>query len=325
MKKEKKNKQIMRPSWWLLLMLWLAVAVPELVLHFYSSKADATLWNCGVYFPLLIALVPALLLFGFGWLVGKRGVSYGFFLGWSFFFGALCSAQLIYYQIFSTFFSAVAMLTQGEAFQFADTIFSAIWKTLPFLLIILAPAVCLAVFGLRLFVPRKEKCVWGILPIVLAILVQIAAVLALPLFDGTGNMSAYDLYHNVPDRYLSVNKLGIATSFRIDLTYVITGQRPTGEIVILPPEPTEPSDPPSDEPTEPTEPVIYNQLEIDFDTLIANSTDSDIKLLHQYFKNQTATAQNEYTGMFEGCNLVFIIAESFSTEIITAERTPTLY
>ena len=325
MKKEKTNKQIMRPSWWLLGILWLTGAIGELILHFYSSKAAETLWNCGVYFPVLIALVPALALFGLAWLIGKRGVSYGIFLVCSIFFGLLCCAQLIYYQIFSTFFSAVAMLTQGEAFQFADVIFDAILKTLPFLLIVLAPAVCLAIFGRRLFVPRKEKQVWGVLPIALAVLVQVTAVLALPLFDGTGNMSAYDLYHNVPDRYLSVNKLGIATSFRIDLTYVITGQRPSGEIVILPPEPTEPAAPPSDEPTEPTEPVIYNQLDIDFDTLIANSTNSDIKLLHQYFKNQTATAQNEYTGMFEGCNLVFIIAESFSTQIITPERTPTLY
>ena len=325
MEKEKMSKQKLRPSWWLLAILWATGAIPELVLHFYSSKAAATLWNCGVYFPVLIALVPALVLFGLAWLIGKRGVSYGIFLAWCGFFGLLCCAQLIYYEIFSTFFSAVAMLTQGEAFQFVDSILAGVWKTLPFLLLTLAPVICLAVFGLRLFVPRKEKAVWGVLPIVLAILVQVSAVAALPLFDGTGNMSAYALYHNVPDRYLSVNKLGLATSFRIDMTYVITGERPSGEIVILPPEPTEPEAPPNDEPTEPTEPVIYNQLEIDFDSLIANSTDSQIKLLHQYFQSQSATAQNEYTGIFEGCNLVFIIAESFSTQIITPERTPTLY
>ena len=57
--KEKMNKPKILPKWPLLLLLWLVGAVPELILHFYSSKGGTTLWNCGVYFPVLMAMVPA--------------------------------------------------------------------------------------------------------------------------------------------------------------------------------------------------------------------------------------------------------------------------
>ena len=328
MNQKKAIQSKLRPELPLLFLLWAAGAVPELVLHFYSSKGGTTLWNCGVYFPVLIALVPALLLFGFSWLVGKRGVSYGFFVAYSFLFALFCAAQVVYFRIFDTFFSVTSMLKGGEALQFVDAIFSGIFSTLPLLVIIFIPAIYLTVAGRRMFESSDVPRMWGILPLVLAVAVQLLAVWALPVFDGTGSMSAYDLYHNVTDKYLSVNKLGFATSFRLELTYVIAGQQPEGEIVILPTEPTEPpgpTDPDGGATEAPTEPVIYNELDIDFDALIAGSTNDGIKQLHQYFKSQSPTAQNDYTGMFAGCNLVMITAEAFSTQIISPERTPTLY
>jgi len=322
MNKQQSVHSKQRPMWWLLPMLWASGAIPELVLHFYSSKGGATLWNCGVYFPALIALVPALLLFGFAWLVGKRGIGYGFFVAYSFLFAAFCGAQVVYFRIFDTFFSVTSMLNGVEAFQFVDAIFSGIWNTLPLLILQLLPAIAMAVFGRKMFVPNNQKQIWGLLPMVLAVVVQLTSVWALPIFDGMGSMSAYDLYHKTTDKYFSVNKLGFATSFRLELVHMITGQQPDGDIVILPTEPSDPTEPSGDTPTEP---VIYNRMDIDFDALIANSTNANVTQLHQYFKNQTATAQNEYTGMFEGCNLVLITAEAFSTQIISPERTPTLY
>ncbi len=322
MNKKKEIRSGQRPGLPLLFLLLTAGAIPELVLHFYSSKGGTTLWNCGVYFPILIALVPALLLYGLAWLIGKRGISYGLFVGYSFLYAAFCCAQVVYFRIFDTFFSFTSMLNGGEAFQFTDAIFAGIWSTLPLLIVILLPAVIMAIFGRKFFLEKDANWLWCVAPMILAIVVQLSAVLALPLFDGMGSMSAYDLYHNVTDKYLSVNKLGFLTSFRLEMTYVFTGVQPDGDIVFIPTEPTDPTEDPSDDPTEPP---VYNKLEIDFDTLINNSKDTNISQLHQYFKNQTATTQNEYTGMFAGCNLVFITAEAFSTQIISPERTPTLY
>ena len=47
--------------------------------------------------------------------------------------------------------------------------------------------------------------------------------------------------------------------------------------------------------------------------------------MNNYFKNQALTYTNEYTGMFEGKNLIYIMAESFDGYFVDKELTPTLY
>lgn len=69
----------------------------------------------------------------------------------------------------------------------------------------------------------------------------------------------------------------------------------------------------------------YHTWDIDFDTLIATAANEDIKDVHEYFASQEPTAENVYTGLFEGYNLIYITAESFSDVVIDKERTPTLY
>lgn len=69
----------------------------------------------------------------------------------------------------------------------------------------------------------------------------------------------------------------------------------------------------------------YHTWDIDFDTLIARAENDDIRDVHTYFSGQKPTAENEYTGLFEGYNLIYITAESFSDVVIDKDRTPTLY
>jgi phosphoglycerol transferase MdoB-like AlkP superfamily enzyme len=45
----------------------------------------------------------------------------------------------------------------------------------------------------------------------------------------------------------------------------------------------------------------------------------------QYFMNDTGTLQNDYTGLFKGKNLIYIMAESFNGLAVSEELTPTLY
>lgn len=67
------------------------------------------------------------------------------------------------------------------------------------------------------------------------------------------------------------------------------------------------------------------QMNIDFDELIKNETDDEVLDLHKYFRNRTPTEKNEYTGMFEGYNLIYVTAEGFSQYAIHKDLTPTLY
>ncbi len=68
-----------------------------------------------------------------------------------------------------------------------------------------------------------------------------------------------------------------------------------------------------------------NVMTIDFETLASQETDATVKSLHEYFSNRAPTNKNEYTGMFEGYNLVQVTAEGFSYFAIDKELTPTLY
>ncbi len=74
------------------------------------------------------------------------------------------------------------------------------------------------------------------------------------------------------------------------------------------------------------EPVILpNTLDIDFAKLHELATDKSVSKLVTYMEARTPTYQNEYTGMFEGYNLIYMTAEGFSTYAMTPELTPTLY
>ena len=47
--------------------------------------------------------------------------------------------------------------------------------------------------------------------------------------------------------------------------------------------------------------------------------------MHNYFSSQQPTEQNEYTGIFKGKNVIFIMAESLDEIAINKDITPTLY
>lgn len=75
------------------------------------------------------------------------------------------------------------------------------------------------------------------------------------------------------------------------------------------------------------EPVVYepNVMDFDFEALAQSAGNSSIAALHNYVSTVRPTMKNEYTGLFAGKNLILITAEAFTSEVIDAERTPTLY
>ncbi len=69
----------------------------------------------------------------------------------------------------------------------------------------------------------------------------------------------------------------------------------------------------------------YNVMDIDFDELIVMTDDEAVKTIHEYVNSLEPTTKNEYTGLFEGKNLITIAAESFAMQAINEDLTPTLY
>lgn len=79
--------------------------------------------------------------------------------------------------------------------------------------------------------------------------------------------------------------------------------------------------------TEPPKPLDTspNVMDIDFDVLIKNAKTTEEKNAHTWFSVREPTLKNEYTGMFEGKNLIFMTVESWSPAAIDPVMTPTLY
>jgi len=84
----------------------------------------------------------------------------------------------------------------------------------------------------------------------------------------------------------------------------------------------------SDEP----EPVVEvptdtspHRLAIDFAKLAAEAKNDDTKWLAAYMEELTPTNRNEYTGIFEGYNLIYLTLEGFSPYAIREDLTPALY
>ena len=76
----------------------------------------------------------------------------------------------------------------------------------------------------------------------------------------------------------------------------------------------------------PEGPVIRpHQFAIDYDLLHQLADNNHQTWLADYIEGQTPVNTNEYTGLFEGYNLIFLSAEGFCTYAIDEELTPTLY
>lgn len=68
-----------------------------------------------------------------------------------------------------------------------------------------------------------------------------------------------------------------------------------------------------------------NVLAIDFDKLNELAPNEQVQKLAAYMQTMEPTKKNEYTGMFEGYNLIYLSAEGFSTYAVDEQLTPTLY
>ena len=154
---------------------------------------------------------------------------------------------------------------------------------------------------------------------------------------GTAAYSIYDVYHNVnTGTDISIENLGVLTTLRLETKFLIFGAgdeggNGVGDLTIMDPDnlgdilgtPTTPSTPEGE-----TVKYYDQTMEIDFDALIAQaeaSGDTAMATLHKYFQAQTPTKTNDFTGLFEGKNLIYMVCESFSPEVISEELTPTLY
>lgn len=230
------------------------------------------------------------------------------------FFTFLFLAQLVYFKVFNSVFSVYSMTNGGQVLEFWRTILSAIIEDIYRVVLMLLPITFYFVFGKKVFDFSNNKLLITSISFATCVFLFCTPFIYIAT-DKTAIYSSYNLYFNTQVPVLSAKKFGLVTTMGIDLNRSIFGmKKKVIEISID-----------KNETNTGTETAEYNTLDIDFENLISTETDSTIISMHKYFESLSGTKKNEYTGMFKGKNVVFVLAESLDPLAINSELTPTLY
>lgn len=226
-------------------------------------------------------------------------------------------AELVYYQIYESFFSINGLFFASAIKGGFDKVLLTIWHNIIPIILLVIPII-LAFIKLPKVNSRFNKND-GLVMLGIAILSLSYITFNVRYMDRNSNYSFYNLLFkvNMPD--MTVKKFGLMASSSISIERKIFGFKAVTDKSedILTNTPTSLSTKVK---------VSYNVDEnIDLDKLIQNESNNDIKELHQYFNSQIPTNKNEFTGMFKDKNIIFIVAESFDEIAINKELTPTLY
>lgn len=313
----------------------------EIILHL-STKIEWT--HSAWMYVLITSLAVGAILYSICSLFSYK-INRAIMLIITFILGLVYIIYEVYYFFFNAFVDFSAIGEAGNMLSdFFGNIVTCTLKNLHWIALFMLPFVVFLILTKRSV--RIERSAWQFK----AVLCGFALMLLL-LRGGlvSLNNTEYDdrFYYNEGfDSTVSATRFGLLTSIRLNAKYTIFGM-PEHE---LPTHGTTESvdinnlfgtTSPFDSSTVPpvsgdsssgsesvieTEPFIpVERVEIDFDSLIANESNSTIKSMHEYFKGVAPTKTNIYTGMFEGKNLIYITAEGFSSKIIDPVLTPTLY
>ncbi len=284
----------------------------ELMFHFF---AYGELGN-RIYLPIIFGIFWGLV-FAFITMLfrpkGRAVIGAVIFL----FIWFIFSAQLVYYHIFGTHIS-LSLLGMGTdaVTSFWRELLLAIGDVWYQILLMFVPCIVFLLLHTRWKPWKSTVFNWKqVLAGLVLCIVTYAASLGMLFIGGTSAYSCYDLYHSsAMSTDLSVKGLGVLTTARLETKYILFGGEDNLSKVLAKEGEKELSD---------TD--IYNMIEIDFDQLAQNETDEDMKALHEYFAGESPSKKNDYTGYFEGYNLIQLCCESFSPEFIDKDLTPMLY
>lgn len=224
-------------------------------------------------------------------------------------------AQLVYYKIYEAILSFYSIVNGGQVTEFMTTILDEMAQNWFGLVLIFLPVIVLIILHKTKVLKFEKDTKQNMLIKLFSILVIYGiGILCINTINTEGINSNKNLYYNVHVPKVTANRMGIFTTMKLDLERLILGFEENISIEV--------NSLPEDAIKEETK---YNITEIDFESLIANETNENIKQMHEYFANQIPSEQNEYTGMFKGKNLVVFVAEGLSNVAIREDVTPNLY
>ena len=217
--------------------------------------------------------------------------------------------QLLYYDFFKAFMTVYSVGGGTQVLEFKNEIIDLFTRNIAWIIVSFIPFILFLIIKKKLHAVKftKKQTIAYFCAFVASYVVSYGAL----YIPTSSTITALDVFKEKSISELSVEKLGLMTSLRLDVEAVLFGK--DNNIII------------DGDNNELEETVEYNTMNIDFDALINLSNDEKLKSMHQYFKSVTPTKKNDYTGMFEGYNLIVLTCEAFSPYAINKDVTPTLY
>ena len=253
-------------------------------------------------------------------LIGKlfdKNVNKILFLIMLFLVGFLYSVQLCVFKMFGFYFDWTLIGASGQVASFAGDGVDLVIQNIFGVTLFFMPFILYLVYN-RVIVIEKGNWKNNLIKIGLSILIGLSFLGVININKDKVN-SPYKLYFNVNNIDLNVRTFGVLNTFLIDSYRNVIGFQ---EVLNIP---NKPKDDKNNSDKDNIKEYKYNNLDIDFDNLINNENNKVIKAMHEYFKNEEGTKQNEYTDYFKGKNLILFMAESFNEIAVREDLTPTLY
>ena len=283
-------KKLKSLFWFLILIIYLALVYKFFVFNNLFSLDSLVI----VFFS-----IPIAMLLYFVSNIYSEKVNHVLSIILSFFITILFMSQLVYYAFYDSIFSVFSLTTGTvQVFGFFSAILDMMVRNWISLVLMFIPTLLFAIFGHKIFSFKRFNKFGLIFNLIVMVLLFVATGMVIH-FNDEGMYSYKRLYSETHAPILTVNKMGLLTMERLDFKRFIFGfeeklwvdDTRENEVVI-------------------EEEVKYNMLDIDFASLLIN---------------ETATEQNDYTGVFKDKNLIYITAEGLDTIAISEELTPTLY
>lgn len=253
----------------------------------------------------------------------NRGIGYALIGVFAFLF----SVQTVYYKIFGSLLTVTLVGMGGDAIvNFFDVAVDGTVRSLPFILLYFLPAAVMAgLYRKKILFSAPADTNEALLLACVSILAFAAGVPE----QGSGSARS-DVYYEINT---SIDKqteyFGLVTAERLELGRVLTHE--TGlvtdviDITTDVNKATEGTESGTVPDVEPAPPAMNIMDEMDFATLLDRADTKELRELSRYFSSLGGTKKNDFTGLFEGFNVIEICAESYWPYFIDPELTPVLY
>lgn len=286
----------------LLLLNYSFIVILELLFKFFVIKS----FDVGILYILVSSLFVSSVLTSIMTLINNKIVNRIISVLIYVLLVILFGAETIYYSFYKTICGVGGLSYGGQVMDFYTSIIEHIIDNSGIILLSIVFLIITIIINFKIDYKMYFKIAFVLLISTFNLNI---AVLEISIIN---NNKANELMYETNDIMQSTNMFGVITGIVTDAVKSNIGFEEKIEIL----------DPPQVSRGEEKE---YNVLDIDFDELMENEHNSTIKNIHAYFQNETPSNKNEYTGIFKGKNLIFMVAEGFSPIAVDEKLTPTLY